>query len=127
MFRVKGRVITGVRHFTDRMTNYPEVFKKATGEVLIPGTINIQVDKSILVKEHFRVRGIDICEPDQDLLFEICKINGIWAYRIRPFNLKTGAGGHGDHILEITSAERISNVSPGSIAEITLFRDDLKQ
>ena len=125
MYIVKGRIINGVRHFTDRMTKYPEVFTRATGEILIPGTINVQIEKSINVKEHFRIRGIDICEPEQDLLFEICKINGIWAYRIRPFNLKTHAGGHGDHILEITSAERIPNVSTGSIAEIALFRDDL--
>lgn len=126
MYFLKGRVITGVRHFTNRMTKYPEVFQKATGEILFPGTINVQVDKSTLVKEHFRIRGIDIDEPEQDLLFEICKINQIWAYRIRPYNLRNGSGGHGDNILEISSAEKIQNVLVDSYVEIALFRDDLK-
>jgi hypothetical protein len=37
-----------------------------------------------------RIRGVDIGYPQQDLLFEVCRINGIWAYRIRPYNLNRG-------------------------------------
>jgi hypothetical protein len=38
---------------------------------------------------------------------EVCRIDGFWAYRIRPYNLLTGRGGNGDHILEISSSTRI--------------------
>ncbi len=122
MITLVGKVKNGVRHFTERMNNYPHVFKAATGEDLYPGTINVEVNCEIPIKEDFRIRGSDIGETEQDLLFEKCQINGIDAYRIRPYNLKTGAGGHGDHILEISSSVKIPDVKPGIIVAITLFR-----
>jgi CTP-dependent riboflavin kinase len=126
MIILKGLVCPegqGLRHFSKRMTEYPEVFEKATGERLFPGTLNVNVGKPIRVREHFRIRGTEINEPEQDLLFEVCRINRIWAYRIRPFQLATGEGGHGDHILEITCSQRIPNVGPGSEVEIAFLRD----
>jgi hypothetical protein len=82
------------------------------------------MDKPIPIKERFRIKGIEINEPEQDLLFEICRVHGFWAYRIRPFNLKTGSGGWGDHILEITSSNTLPN-APGTEIEISLFRDSI--
>jgi CTP-dependent riboflavin kinase len=126
MIILKGLVCPegqGLRHFSKRMTEYPEAFEKATGEHLFPGTVNVNVGEPIRVREHFRIRGTEINEPEQDLLFEVCRINRIWAYRIRPFQLATGEGGHGDHILEITCSQRIPNVGPGSEVEIAFLRD----
>jgi CTP-dependent riboflavin kinase len=105
------------------MNIYSHVFKDATGEDLYPGTINVQVNRSIVIREDFRIRGSDIGEPAEDFIFERCRINGVDAYRIRPLNLKTGYGGHGDHILEISSSKKISGVEPGNSVEITLFRE----
>lgn len=69
------------------------------------------------------MRGIDIGEPDQDLLFERCHIDGIPGYRIRPFNLKHGGGGHGDDIIELSSSQQIPLT--GAVVEIMFFRDSL--
>ena len=55
-------------------------------------------------------------------LFEVCRINGSWAYRIRPFNLLTGAGGHGDEILEIACAQELPGIAEGAEVTIQLFR-----
>jgi len=96
-----------MKHFSRRMTEYPKVFEKATGERLYPGTLNVNVGRPNPVREHFRIRGTEINEPEQDLLFEVCRINQIWAYRIRPFHLATGEGGHGDHIIEIACSQKI--------------------
>lgn len=101
----------GAKDFTRRMTQYPEAFYKATGEKLIPGTLNIAADKPLRPKEHFKIRGAEINEPE-DFLFEICRINRIWAYRIRPFNPHTGSGGHADNILEISCSQRLPNGHP---------------
>jgi hypothetical protein len=38
----RGRVRSGYQHFTQRMTESPEIFRKATGETLYPGTINVE-------------------------------------------------------------------------------------
>jgi CTP-dependent riboflavin kinase len=128
---LKGRVVTGVKHFTKRMSDHPEPFRKATGETLYRGTLNVKIDRCIPVKEHFRIRGAEIGEPQQDLIFEICRINGTWSYRIRPYVLCTGAGGHGDDTIEIASSKEIHDPSTGrklecgDEVEIELFRDDL--
>jgi hypothetical protein len=126
---LKGVVVTGFGHFTRRMTQFPEVFLQATGERLYPGTLNVDVGREIPIKEERRIVGTEIGEPYQDLLFERCLVNGISAWRIRPYVLNAragfpvGAGGHGDHILEISSATKIPNASAGSLAKITFFRD----
>jgi CTP-dependent riboflavin kinase len=77
MIILKGSVCPdaqGLKHFTRRMTQYPEVFERATGERLFPGTLNVNVGERMPIKEHFRIRGAEINEPDQDLVFEVCRI-----------------------------------------------------
>jgi hypothetical protein len=128
MLIVKGKVKQGCGHFRQRMTNFPLPFRKATGEDLFKGTLNVELENNrcIPITEQFRIRGTDIAEPWQDLLFEVCRISGLWAYRIRPYDLCTGAGGHGDNILEIACSEEIPNVSTGSQVQIELFRDEVE-
>ncbi|MGH7710713.1 MAG: hypothetical protein ACREOG_05485 [Gemmatimonadaceae bacterium] len=105
------------------MTKFPDVFERATGERLFPGTLNIDVGKVVPAVEHFRIRGSAIGEPMQDLLFEICRINRMWAYRIRPYDLTSGSGGHGDHILEIAASEQLRpRLEVAPTIEIALFR-----
>jgi CTP-dependent riboflavin kinase len=110
----------GLKHFSRRMNQYREVFEKATGEKLFPGTLNVNVGQHIKIREHFRIYGKELNEPE-DFLFEVCCINGLWAYRIRPLDA-AGNGGHGDHILEICCHHEIPNVPPGTEVEIALFR-----
>jgi CTP-dependent riboflavin kinase len=127
MVTLRGTVQPGVRHFKERMTNYAHIFERAVGERLYPGTINVKVPTPIPIRVEFRISGKDIGEPEQDLLFEKCLINGIRAYRIRPCNLKTGGGGHGDDVLEIACSIEVPCVAPGSSVEVTLFRTDFEQ
>jgi CTP-dependent riboflavin kinase len=122
---LQGIIARGFGHFTQRMTNYPDVFRRATGVDLFTGTLNVDVGREITIKEDFRIKGTEIGEPLQDLLFERCAINGIAGYRIRPFVLATGEGGHGDHVLEICSTQQIPDAAPGNIVQVTLFRDDI--
>jgi len=122
MITISGCVIKGVGDFGQRMIASPEVFLRATGENLFPGTVNISVDKEIPIKEHFRIP--DMQDLEQDLLFEICRVGQIWAYRIRPCNRKTSHGGHGDDIIEIASSQKIPNAQEGASLQISLFRGD---
>jgi CTP-dependent riboflavin kinase len=104
------------------MTDYPEVFAAATGQHLFPGTLNIRVGAPIPPVEHFRIRGTEIGEPEQDLLFEVCRVNDIWAYRIRPWHLLTHSGGHGDDILEIAASVELRLSLAGQEIKVGLFR-----
>ena len=97
---LEGKVVEGCGHFSGRMTAYPEAFRRVIGDVF-PGTLNVDVARWVRIREEYRIHGAEINEPWQDLLIERCKLNGIPAYRIRPLNLATGGGGHGDNILEI--------------------------
>ncbi len=121
---LKGRVVQGCEHFRERMTRYREVFKQATGQEVFPGTLNVSIDREVKIKEEFRIQGAMIGEPKQDLLFERCRINGIDAYRIRPWNVETGVGGHGDDTLEIACSQKIPEVAVGTEVEVELFRDE---
>ena len=121
--KLTGKVVSGVGNFKERMTKYPEAFKKAAGEALRPGTINMDVGQVIPIQEKSRIKGTEIGEPNQDLLFEPCTINGYAAHRIRPFDINTGGGGHGDHILEIACSKELPDVGYGATVQIEFFRD----
>jgi hypothetical protein len=100
----------GSGDFTRRMTNYPSVFRNAFGHDLYSkGTLNVKVENNICIKEHFRILGRDLNEPE-DFLIEICRANGIWAYRIRPYDPETAQGGHSDSEIELVSKDKIPNV-----------------
>jgi hypothetical protein len=104
------------------METFSHVFEQATGEKLIAGTLNVKVDAPIKIKEDFRIPASELGGGEQDLLFERCLIGGIRAYRLRRFNPSTGEGGHGDHILEISSPTWIPNSTPGNSVTIEFFR-----
>jgi CTP-dependent riboflavin kinase len=125
MILLNGVVQKGAGHFKPRFEKFGEVFSKATGEKLYPGTLNVKVKALVTPIEHFRVIGAEIEEPEQDLLFEVCRINGIWAYRIRPYHLATGRGGWGDDTLEIACAQYIQDMTQDSLVEVELFRVSL--
>lgn len=121
MNHIKGIVTSGYSHMKIRFDKYPNIFKEATGVCLQPGTINVTIDYPIKVKEDFRIKGLLIDEPHQDLLFEKCLINGYPAFRIRPYDIETGEGGHGDDTLEISSETFIPDLDIGTTVDITLF------
>ena len=125
MIIVRGSICPksqGRKDFSRRMREYPEVFERATGERLYEGTVNVNVGRPIPVREHFRIHGKEINESEE-FVFEVCRINGLWAYRIRPLDAM-GGGGHGAHILEISCSREIPNIGPGIDVEIALFPRD---
>lgn len=105
------------------MERFPEVFQAATGERLFPGTLNVRLAEPLAIRTDIRIPGTEIGEPEQDVLLERCRINGIPADRLRPFQPATGAGGHGDDILEIVSAKELRPLLPehefGVVVEFT--------
>jgi CTP-dependent riboflavin kinase len=121
---LKGQVCregdgAGCKDFSRRMTQSADAFMRATGELLFPGTLNVNVGASIPIREHFRIHGKEI-NHHEELQFEVCRINGIWAYRVRPLDAN-GGGGHGDHILEIVCSKKLPDVNPGTEVAISLF------
>lgn len=118
--RVFGIVVHGMGAWRPRIERYPEVFLAGTGQRLFPGTLNVLLEHDLPIREEFRIPGAAIGEPEQDMLFERCLINGIPAFRLRPYQA-TGAGGHGDHILEIVSAQELRPLLAGSDQVIVDF------
>jgi hypothetical protein len=123
ILKVTGSVMGPMSgHFKPLMKTFSEVFERATGEKLIPGTINVNIGTQIRIREDFRIPASDLDGGEQDLLFEICRIDRIWAYRLRRCNPLTNEGGHGDHILEISSSTWIPNSTPGSTVTLEFFK-----
>jgi CTP-dependent riboflavin kinase len=117
MIRLRGSVERGYGHFARRIKDFAGVFEEATGEGLYPGTLNVRVEKPVEIQAHFRTA--DPIDQRQNLLFEVCRANGLWAYRIRPYNIDTGEGGHGDDTIEIACSREIPH--DGTV-EIEFFR-----
>ena len=120
MLRFHGIVQPGIGAFSRRMTEFATLFEEATGEALFAGTLNVSIDIELEVREHFKI--VDPIDANQDLLFEICRVSRLWAYRILPRNRYTGDGGHGDHIIEVCCAQHIPNAGIGSRVELEFFR-----
>jgi len=118
---VHGTVEGGIGAWRPRMERFPEVFRQLTGELLFPGTLNVRIDRPLAIREEFRIPGSAIGEPEQDMLFERCRVNGIEAFRLRPFQPATGLGGHGDHILEIVSTRELRPLLPESGSVVVQF------
>ena len=118
---VTGTIEHGIGAWRPRMTRFPEVFRRATGEELFPGTLNVRIDAPLPIEAEIRISGAEIEEPEQDVLLERCRINGIRAYRLRPFQPATGAGGHGDHILEIVCTQELRPLLSGSDTVVVEF------
>jgi len=118
--KVTGRLVNGIGDFRKRMTTYADVFTRVVGHELFAGTLNVEISRPLAVREDFRIVGHDIGEPEQDLIFERCRILGRPAYRIRPYQLLTGGGGHGDHILEIASREELRSLLVGREGRVEL-------
>lgn len=99
--------LAGFGHFARRLRDFSGDFLNATGEVLVGGTLNLKADREIKIREHFRMLDPWINE-NQVLQFEVCRLLGTWAYRVRPLKLDgSGLGGHGDDTLEIMCAKWI--------------------
>jgi hypothetical protein len=76
MITVRGRVWRkGSGDFTKRMIEFAEVFYRATGEKLVTGTLNVEIERPLPIREHFRIP--DVLDREQDLLFEICRVGEI--------------------------------------------------
>jgi hypothetical protein len=128
---VKGKIENGCGHFEKRMKNNSHAFNETTRETLFPGTLNIRevTNSDVKITEDFRIRSEDIDdsgidESDQDFIFEICRVKGKWAYRVRPCNRETHKGGHGDCVLEIACSTRIRDLphcNEGEEIEVELF------
>lgn len=80
-----------------------DAFRRATGKMLVAGTINVEVGQPIPFQEDFRVGENEVPRMfgwSGDYLFQKCRIEGAQGYRIK--------GGHAPDILEIMSATRIT-------------------
>lgn len=119
---LRGTVVAGCGHFSRRIREFPQIFRQATGVDLFPGTINVEVDRNEALEIHEEFRSPDPIDSSQVLLFERCTINGFSGFRIRPFNVRDRSGGHGDHIIEVSSTERIPNVEAGALVVLTFQR-----
>ena len=117
---VRGRLVDGVKHFQARIGTYPTAFKFTLGFAPYPGTLNVDIGSPLKIREERRLLGAAIGEPHQDLLFEACTVAGQQCFRVRPLDLRSGAGGHGDHIIEVVSAVRLRDLLQGTENDIAI-------
>ena len=127
MKSVIGKIAVGSGQWTKRMERAGPVFNEATGETLHHGTLNIKLAEEIAIEEHFRVLGEKTGDQHENYLLEICRVDGIWAYRVRPLGHDGVSGGWGDSVLEILCKDGLrEKLGKGTGDEVTVefFRSD---
>jgi hypothetical protein len=99
------------------MRKFADLFERATGETLHPGTLNVRMDREVTFREHFRIQELkgDEWGWQGPVCFEICRIDGLWAYRIK--------GGHPTIVAEITCSQRIPK-GKGEHVQLDFFGED---
>jgi CTP-dependent riboflavin kinase len=106
---INGTVQAGRRDFSRRMIEHSRVFEEAFGCLPHAGTINVRVDPPIRIQPYTSIP--DPLDAGQVLLIERCLINGFAGFRIRPSEIANpDCGGHGDHIIEVSSCTTIPNI-----------------
>jgi len=118
MLRVSGRLQKGCVHFGPRMRKFAHLFREVTGECLFQGTLNVKMDRVVPFEEHFQIPELvgDVDGWQGPVRFEICRIDRLWAYRIK--------GGHRDPLVaDITCAQRIPKTEGDSV-ELEFFRNE---
>jgi hypothetical protein len=122
-----GTVRKNAGVFSMRLRSFKEKFAAATGiPNLHEGTLNVWFDECVAIWPEFMIDGKELDNPDQDCLFESCKIivdSRVYSgFRVRPYHRPTGGGGNGDKCMEIV-AETIPGVAPGTDVTLEFTRD----
>jgi hypothetical protein len=74
ILQLQGNVQQGRRDFEQRLRQFADVFRAATGELLHRGTVNVKVQDPVEIREDFRID--DPLDGEQILQFEVCRANG---------------------------------------------------
>ncbi len=89
------------------------------------GTLNVWVNECVAIWPEFMIEGKDLDKPNEDYLFESCKIivggKHYAGFRVRPYHRPDGNGGNGDKCLEIL-AETIPDALPGTRVTVEFVR-----
>lgn len=102
MTRLVGQVASGVGDLAQWMRTYREAYRDATGVELVPGSLNIVLDRRYRLPQHGAVR----LGPDQvgvGLTLVPCFIEGRHAFLFRTDRNEAGVGRHARHVLEIVA------------------------
>lgn len=107
------------------MFRFGDAFRAATGEYLYPGTLNVKLQRAIPIQPQFRIRADQTGELGQELLFEICRVNRLWAYRMVRIRKRSGRPVRPNGLFEIVCAQKFPGILPGCKVVVELLRDDI--
>lgn len=125
MFILRGSVTEGDARSQSMMLQFGDAFRAATGEYLYPGTLNVKLPRAIPIQPQFRIGAEHTGELGQELLFEICRVNRLWAYRMVRIRKRSGRPVRPNGLFEIVCAQKIPGILTGCKVIVELLRDDV--
>lgn len=102
MTRLVGKVDSGAGDLAQWMRKYRQAYRDATGVELVPGSLNVVLDRPYRLPEDGTVR----LDPDQagvGVTLVPCYIEGRRAFLFRTDRNEAGVGRHPRHIIEIVA------------------------
>ena len=102
MLELRGRVATGIADLAGWITLHADAYMRATGSTLVPGSLNIVIERSWVMRTP-AIR-LDASEVGVGVGLLPCRVGGIagWIFRTDRNNL--GDGDHAMNVLEVVAA-----------------------
>src|SRR5215210_4839457 len=100
--RLSGRVASGKGDLKGWMEHHRAAYERATGEALIPGSLNVILDQPWVVKAPpMRLEGSEIGVGMNILP---CEIGGVPAFVLRTDRNNSGIGDHATNVVEFAAS-----------------------
>lgn len=103
--RLRGFVTSGTGDLAHWMTRYADVFERATGVDLYPGSLNVMLDEPWTVQD----APLRLEPPEYGVAMSImpCTINGVAAFILRTDKNNAGSGDHPLTVVEVAAATHL--------------------
>jgi riboflavin kinase, archaea type len=103
-----GRVSAGIGDLSRWMTLYADAYERVTGSVLVPGSLNLVLDRPWVMTDA-KIR-LSAAEVGVEIGLLPCVVEGIACWVFRTDRNNTGRGDHDLNVLEVVSSVHLRTV-----------------
>lgn len=126
MARLVGRVVSGTGDLAQWMRRYDDAYRAATGVELVPGSLNVALDREYRLPSDDERIHLSPSEAGVGVSLVPCSIEGQPAYLFRTGRTEAGVGDHPRTVVEVVAGTHFRNdlgFQDGDRVEIVVPRE----
>lgn len=120
-----GEVVSGIGDLSRWMRKYADIYRDATGMDLVPGSLNVELDREFRLPDTPRIH-LDAEQVGVDVSLVPCHVEGIPAFILRTDRNDAGIGDHPRQIIEVVADVVLRDelrLEDGDRVEVVVPRD----